>query len=118
MSYTIGLKRRFIPGYRKIRVKGHEWQNGRFILNLEDGSQDHIPGFSIPYLKVYADFWAHLAQLERSRPAVKEPEPASEVVWQDTLPKPEPQREMTEVERRAAQRVRDIYSGNGPELAV
>ncbi len=119
MSYTIGIKRRFLPGYQKVKVTGHDWQHGRFILNREDGSQDHIPGFSTPRLKVYADFWTHLAQVERSRPVPKpEPEKAvvNEVQWQE--PVPPPQRELSEVEKRAAQRVRDIYASNGSELAV
>lgn len=68
MAYTIGIKRRFFPGYRKVRVTGHDWQNWRFILNLEDGSQEHIPGFAAPALKVYADFWTHLQMTKTAAP--------------------------------------------------
>ena len=67
MSYTVGIKRRFWFGYRKIKVNAHDWQNWRFILNLEDGSQEHIPGFHLDSLKVYADFWNHLAKIEHDK---------------------------------------------------
>lgn len=124
--YTIGLKRRWLPGYRRYSVTKHDWQNFRFILNLADGSQEHIPGFSVSALKVYPDFWAHLAQLERPRVdapvragATREPAPVSvPVPEQDPPQEPEqtpPYREPPtalelEVHRRAAERVRDIQA--------
>ncbi len=130
MAYTIGIKRRWLPGYRKITVTGHEWQNWRFILNLTDGSQEHIPGFSTSVLKVYADFWTHL-QIERARVAPQRqgasaapiplsvPAPALEEVEapieaQESFPAPPPKPERSplelEVERRAAERVRSIQA--------
>lgn len=132
MAYTVGIKRRWIPGYRKVTVTGHDWQNWRFILNLADGSQEHIPGFTVGALKVYADFWTHLAQVERSRPTpppvpqfrpvVPEPvvearhEPVQSTVEVEEY-QPPPRNdspEMQEVRRRAANRVRSILASDGP----
>lgn len=87
MSYTVGIKRRYWFGYRKLRVTGHDWQNGRFLLNLEDGSQEHLPGFHLDGLRVYPDFWVHLKQLEHSRPAAP-------VVAAPTIREPAPVREL------------------------
>ncbi len=122
MSYTVGIKRNFGLGYRKVTVTGHDWQNGRFILNLTDGSQEHIPGFSAPALKVYADFWTHLAQIERQRPpppvvrqgaTLASPPPARQpepIPVQDEEPEyvaaDSPQ--MAEAKHRAAIRVQQI----------
>lgn len=119
--YTIGLKRRWLPGYRRYSVTKHDWQNFRFILNLADGSQEHIPGFSVSALKVYPDFWAHLAQLERPRVeeparagATRDPEPVR-APEPEPVPQREPAREPPtalelEVQRRAAERVRSIQA--------
>ncbi len=126
MSYTIGVKRRLWFGYCKHEVNGHDWQNGRFILNLVDGSQIHIPGFQVPEIKVYPNFWTHLAHIERTaRPRVAQ-QPAEE------LPRPEPVRHgataeqpvededpaMQEVLRRARERVRSISQGYGATTPV
>lgn len=67
MSYTVGIKRRFWPGYRLVQVTGHSWENFRFILNLTDGSQIVIPGFQAGGIKVYPDFKSHIAVLEDAR---------------------------------------------------
>lgn len=129
MSYTVGIKRKLWFGYRKVMVTGHDWQNGRFILNLSDGSQEHIPGYAAPSLKVYADFWNHLAQIERSRPPRAEP-PRHEA---EPVPSPQPHFErqgavaqepvkvipedplMQEARRRAAQRIASIAGGYGAD---
>ncbi len=62
MSYTVGVKRRFFPGFKKYVVKAHDWKDFRFLLNLENGEQVQIPGFRCPAFKVCADFWIHHAQ--------------------------------------------------------
>lgn len=119
MAYTVGVKRKLFFGYRKVMVNAHDWQNGRFILNLTDGSQRHIPGFSVPELKVYADFWTHLAQtrpqvaspkIQASAPVATYQPPAQEELNYSPAP---PAREPTEVEKRAAERVRSIFAGDG-----
>lgn len=122
MAYTIGIKRRFFPGYRKIRVNGHDWQNWRFILNLEDGSQEHIPGFTASALKVYADFWTHL-QMTRAGavragasagPApvvavdVPAPAPEPEAIPEETVPARDESPAMQEARRRATERIREL----------
>ncbi len=131
MSYTVGIKRKFWFGYQKVTVSGHEWQNGRLILNRLDGSQEHIPGYAVPSWRVYSDIWNHIGQIERNRPRVEprtvqpeaEPAPAYErqgavaqepqgaaqprVIQEDYL--------MKEARRRAAERIASISGGYGPE---
>jgi hypothetical protein len=37
--YTVGIKRRFLPGYRKFRVSVHEYRADRLLaMTLEDSS--------------------------------------------------------------------------------
>lgn len=129
MAYTVGIKRRWLPGYRKVLVSAHEVQQGWFIFNLADGSQERYPALSIPGLKVYNDFWTHLAQMQRTtmeapRPAVvpretqtvveeaREPAPRVEQPEIELQSRPGDSPEMLEVKRRAAERVRDILASN------
>jgi hypothetical protein len=119
MSYTVGIKRRFFPGYRKVQVTAHDWNNFRFILNLTDGSQEIIPGFSSRGVKVYADFWTHLHMQQAKvvpRETPREP-PAPVHVEPDETPPPGPPPVVQEddaitreVKRRAAERVRALQS--------
>lgn len=127
MSYTVGIKRRILPGYRRVSVTAHSWEQGRFILNLSDGSQEHVVAAG---LKVYPDFWTHLAQIERSNRAVHiersgivTERPVTRSVPRETQPEPptafeaesyEPVEsvDMQEVKRRAAERVRSILAAD------
>lgn len=129
MSYTVGIKRRFWFGHKKYVVTGHDWQNFRFILNLGDGSQIHLPGFSCAGLRVYPDFWTHHAQGEREierrrgrQGAHARPEPVQPLEDYAEL-KPvradEPSHfqaprdpRQDEVKRRAAERVRSIRASD------
>lgn len=120
MSYTIGIKRRFGFGFKKYQVNGHDWQNFRFILDLIDGSQIYIPGFSAVALRVYPNFWTHIAQLKQ-RAAVEDPkkaEPPAEAPISVQAPEPQKkappsaQPEDPEVLRRAHERLRSIYAGS------
>jgi len=61
--YTLGIKRRFFPGFKKLRVRNHGWEGDRLIVNLEDGSQEQIPGFRVFSLKVYNDFHKHFEEI-------------------------------------------------------
>ena len=74
-GYTVGLKRRFWPGSSKVKVTRHSWENFRFILDLADGSQELVPGFSCRGLKVYPDFWAYMAFLKSQDRPAREPAP-------------------------------------------
>lgn len=122
MSYTVGIKRRFLPGYRKVQVTAHDWKDFRFILNLSDGSQESIPGFQLTCLKVYADFWTHLAQIEQSKANTivprETPTMAEEIVEIDgSEPVQEPLGQespiIQEAKRRATERVRNILASDG-----
>jgi hypothetical protein len=134
MSYTIGIKRKFWPGYRKVSVNGHDWQNGRFILNLVDGAQEHVPGYSVRVLKVFPDFWTHIAR-EKRQGATVEPRPVPaqakpvddfELIRQQEPIREEPVRQEPkratmspmeqEIARRAQEKVDQLFSsGNYQE---
>lgn len=60
-GYTVSVKRRFLPGYKKYRVTSHSWENFRFIFNLASGEQLIIPGFKATAVKVHRDFWDYVA---------------------------------------------------------
>jgi hypothetical protein len=121
MSYTVGVKRRFLPGYRPYFVTGHSWSPRSVTLNLLDGSQEHIETHG---LKVYPDFWTHLAQVQAAQVHVpretfvvppivtrRDPEPIDEP--SDYAEPAADSPDMQEVKRRAAERVRSILSADG-----
>jgi len=60
MSYTLGIKRRFWPGYTKYRVTAHETDYNaneiRLIIHLADGSKMVIPNMDRRVFKLYPDF--------------------------------------------------------------
>lgn len=66
-GYTVGVKHRILPWYKKYQVKAHSWENFRFILNLVNGEQIYIPGFQATAVKVYANFWNHYKREELRR---------------------------------------------------
>lgn len=118
MAYTIGIKRRWLPGYRRLLVTGHAWQHGRFILDLNDGSQEHIVGAGI---RVYTDFWAHLAHVKKSQPIVQpEPQPVAAPTpapveptddYTEPPPLPVPETPMMQLARqRAMERIKELHA--------
>ncbi len=134
MSYTVGVKRRFWFGFDEYNVNAHGFEGGRFILNLVDGSQIHVPTFHTPRLKVYANFWIHLAQekakapvfeqprvsrpvqveapVEFAPPSQVEPQRVNESVQQAPPPvAPWMRNHTSEAEKKAAQRVQEILDG-------
>lgn len=71
--YTVGVKRRFLPGYTKYRVTAHKSQfdlNGyslripRLVLTLADGSELALPGALDRGIIIYPDFKSGLDRLE------------------------------------------------------
>lgn len=58
MLYTVGIRRRFGLGWKKHKVVGHSWKEMRLILEFQDGSQIHVPGFKVKAFKVYPDLKA------------------------------------------------------------
>ena len=73
MAYTVGIKKWW--GYEKISVTRHSWENFRFIFDLANGEQLHVPGFRASGVKVYADFWKHV-ELQNQRQALEQLEAA------------------------------------------
>lgn len=59
-SYTIGIKRRFLPFYQKYKVLGHKTemlgQSGRLVMTMVDGSTLTIPEIGKRFLRVYPDY--------------------------------------------------------------
>lgn len=64
MYYTVGIKRSFLPGYRKFKVVNNwiEVQvdgfqiEPRMVLELKNGTELSIPGINKKAVKVYADY--------------------------------------------------------------
>jgi len=67
--YTVGLKRRFFFGWRKFKVQGHSWENGRLVMDLASGHQVHVPGVKIRAFQVYPDIKHVLQTLEQNKQA-------------------------------------------------
>lgn len=66
LCYTVGIKRRFLPGYRKFKVTAHEWDTTRIeqvlVLTLANGGFVSC-GMHGREMRVYADY--HQAQREQ-----------------------------------------------------
>lgn len=116
--YTIGIKRRFWFGYRKVLVGGHSYQADRLILNRINGAQEHITGVPVPNFMVYPDFLVHLANERSIAKAANE-----DLLWKqrstdrepvDSRPTQEEQIEKLasvvdrEAHRRAVQRIENL----------
>lgn len=60
VSYTLGVKRRFLPGYRKFRTLGHKNETVgaeiRLVIRTVDGALVTIPDVAKREIKVYPDF--------------------------------------------------------------
>lgn len=55
--FTVGIKRRFFPGFKRYLVTSFNWLNvDRWLsLKIADGSELQIPGVKVKALKVYPD---------------------------------------------------------------
>lgn len=59
VCYTVGIKRRFLPGYRKFKVTSHEWlRDGaeRMVAMVLDGGGYISVSMWGRELKVYPDY--------------------------------------------------------------
>ncbi len=60
LCYTVGIKRRVMPGYRKFTVFGHRSEkigdSYRLVLKCEDGSLVAVPALAKKEIKVYPDY--------------------------------------------------------------
>lgn len=74
ISYTVGVRRRFLPIFRKYVVTGHDTENmpsgARLHLVLADGSQLAIPGIDRRVFKVYPDYRNAQLNLDKLRASV------------------------------------------------
>ncbi len=59
VAYTVGVKRRFLPGFKKFKVTGHDTEHfgdgARLLLYLMDGSILALPSVQRRVVKVYPD---------------------------------------------------------------
>lgn len=67
MLYTVGVKRPLGLGWKKYRVRGHRWDQGRLILDLSNDFQLHIPGVKIRAFRVYPDIRHILKTMEENK---------------------------------------------------
>lgn len=62
LTYHVGIKRRFLPFYKKYRVGAHYNEQVidkmRLILKVHDGSLVCVPDVGSRQIKVYPDFIA------------------------------------------------------------
>lgn len=74
IAYTVGIKRRFLPGFRKYTVTYHDTdEHMRLHMQLTDGSQIVVPGLHRQALKVYPDYRNAEIQLSKLRAAQAAP---------------------------------------------
>lgn len=68
LCYTVGIKRRFLPGYRKYRVYSHSWDTQKLevvlVLELDDGGFVSV-GMTRKEMKVFPDY--HDAKREQAK---------------------------------------------------
>jgi hypothetical protein len=80
MFYTVGVRRRFLPVFKKYKVFRHDTETlaegGRLILQLADGSQLGIPGIARRVVKVYPDYRAFEFRMQQQSPA-QQPAPTA-----------------------------------------
>lgn len=78
-SYTIGIKRRFLPFYRKFRVFGHKnetvGQDVRLVMTMVDGSTLAVPDIAKRFLRVYPDYDNAKANQEKFKAGKISPPP-------------------------------------------
>lgn len=67
MKYTVGVGRRFLPGFRRYKVTGHTTEPvgniPRLVLTCADGSIVAIPGLDKRKVKVYPDYQDEVARV-------------------------------------------------------
>lgn len=118
--YTVGIKRRFFFGFRKVQVDGHRYSDETgLILNLLDGSQEVYPGHAVFHFKVYNDFQTHYRELEyhaeRRKAEAREKEYQADLVDKMAEDKA---RQILMQEREKQQEVRIIPQQLPPELSL
>lgn len=64
MPYTIGVKRRFLFGFRKIKVYYHALTASGLELHRVDGAQELISNLKLARWIVYPDYWMVRAKVE------------------------------------------------------
>ena len=71
--YTVGVKRRFLPGYKKFKVTAHEpavWGNVTvFAMTMADGSYVFVSNLDRRGVRVYPDYRVASARLQADKAA-------------------------------------------------
>ena len=69
LSYTVGVKRRFLPFYKKYSVVGHTNESlagsTRLVLNMRGGSVIVIPEIHKKYVQIYPDYLSASSYLKK-----------------------------------------------------
>lgn len=92
LAYTIGIKRRFLPFYKRYSVYGHKTEvlagNVRLVMKLDDGSTLTVPEIAKRQLKVYPDYDNAIANQEKWKRGQASPVPsaATEEAQTDGIP--------------------------------
>jgi len=75
VAYTVGLKRRFLPFFKKYRVNDHSAREDALFLFLENGHQLAFFGLSGRQCCVYPDYQLHAQPsiISQARPMPEAP---------------------------------------------
>jgi hypothetical protein len=65
IAYTVGVKRRFLPGYRKFSCVHHAMDHDGLELHLVDGSAVFMPTLILRGYKVYPNYSVAQEKIER-----------------------------------------------------
>lgn len=82
IAYTIGVKRRFLPGYRKFQCVHHSMDNDGLELHLVDGSAVFLSALVVRGYKVYPNYRVAQEKIKRLAEQVS-PKPAPRVPIHD-----------------------------------
>lgn len=65
--YTVGLKRRFLPGFKKYWVRDHSTAGDSLVLVLADLTQIAIHGLAGRMIAVFPDYQDHARHVELAK---------------------------------------------------
>jgi hypothetical protein len=83
VNYTVGVKRRFFPGFKTYQVIYHAYEHatGQLELHLVDGSSLNVPGLLRRPWRVYPNYRSAQEKINRLRESVrKEQAPPNHVL--------------------------------------
>jgi hypothetical protein len=81
LPYHVGIKRRFLPGFRKISVLSHSFTQDGLELHRADGVQEMVTNLVLRRWVVYPDYWMTKAKIEAVQATAPQHQPAQEPIF-------------------------------------